>query len=66
LRNFFVGLDFYGNEIAIGLNKGTTVASIIGTSKHTKPEKSQSMITFIVIFFVSLVSIALYFLKVEI
>ena len=66
MRNFYVGLDFYRNQIAIGLNEGTTVAHIEGSSRDTKPSKTDTNLsTFIVFFFVALFAIATYMLVTE-
>ena len=37
LRNFYVGLDFEYNSLAIGLNKNNEDAIIVGTKKVNKP-----------------------------
>ena len=64
MRNFYVGFDFEKNKISIGLNKGTTSAKIIGSSKYAdkkESEKSEAAVVFVLVFLIIMVLTALGF-----
>jgi hypothetical protein len=62
LRNFYVGFDYYKDEIVIGLNKGIVHASIEGKSEDPviKREKTGAIV-FIMCFFTVTTIVALCF-----
>lgn len=63
LRNFYVGLDYSQNLIVVGLNKGTTHASIIGSSAnpYMKHEKDKGSVVFVIMFLGFMFGVALIF-----
>ena len=61
LRNFYTGLDFDKNLIVIGVNQGTTHATIFGKSVNPyAKETNVAAIVVVVVFMITLFSIAFY------
>jgi len=63
LRNFYVGLDYNYEQIVIGLNEGTTYASIMGSSPNPnfKSEKDKGAVVFVLMFLIFMFGIAITF-----
>ena len=63
LRNFFIGLDFETMQLAVGLNKFSTAASIEGKSPNPFkfPKEDDSAVFIVLVFLIILVGVALYF-----
>ena len=59
LRNFYTGLDFENNMLVIGLNKGTTTASLQGKAENPfKPKEGNGAILFVITFIIVMFAIA--------
>jgi len=63
LRNFYTGLDYENNLLLIGINKGTTHASMQGRLENPyKPKDGSGAILFVVTFitFMIIIAVACY------
>jgi hypothetical protein len=59
LRNFYTGLDYENNLLLIGINKGTTNASLQGRSENPyKPKDGAGAILFVITFIIFMLIIA--------
>lgn len=59
LRNFYTGLDFDNNLLLIGINQGSTSASLHGKSENPfKPKEGNGAILFVITFIIVMIAVA--------